>query len=107
MSNLEIRGLSPPERLSLFVSAQPMERDFIHAGLFWFGEETYASNLSVIVRELIDTKKSERYKELREKFAEVLEKPHVKLEGEARYDVKEVLRHNPWRYEQKELSFPR
>jgi hypothetical protein len=89
------------------VSAQPTERDFIHAGLFWFGEETYASNLSVIVRELIDTKKSERYKELRRKFAEVLEKPHVKLEGEARYDVKKVLRHNPWRYEQKELSFPR
>ena len=107
MSSFEIRGLSPPECLSWFVSAQPTERDFIHAGLFWFGEETYASNLSVIVRELIDTKKSERYKELREKFAEVLEKPHVKLEGEARYDVKEVLRHNPWRYEQKELSFPR
>jgi hypothetical protein len=107
MSSFEIRGLSPPEYLSLFVLAQPAERDFIHAGLFWFGEETYASNLSVIVRELIDTKKSERYKELREKFAEVLEKPHVKLEGEARYDVKEVLRHNPWRYEQKELSFPR
>jgi len=107
MISPEIRGLSPPERLSCFVLAQPMERDFIHAGLFWFGEETYATNLSVIVRELIDTKKSERYKELREKFAEVLEKPHVKLEGEARYDVKEVLRHNPWRYEQKELSFPR
>jgi transcriptional regulator with XRE-family HTH domain len=89
------------------VLAQPAERDFIHAGLFWFGEETYASNLSVIVRELIDTKKSERYKELREKFAEALEKPDVKLEGEARYDVKEVLWHNPWRYEQKELSFPR
>jgi hypothetical protein len=79
MISPEIRGLSPPERLSCFVLAQPMERDFIHAGLFWFGEETYASNLSVIVRELIDTKKSERYKELREKFAEVLEKPHVKL----------------------------
>jgi hypothetical protein len=107
MSNFEIRGLSPPECLSWFVLAQPTQRDFIHAGLFWFGEKTYASNLSVIVRELIDTKKSERYKELREKFAEVLEKPHVKLEGEARYDVKEVLWHNPWRYEQKELSFPR
>lgn len=107
MSSFEIRGLSPPECLSWFVSAQPMERDFIHAGLFWFGEETYASNLSVIVRELIDTKKSERYKELRQKFADVLEKPHVKLEGEARYDVKKVLWHNPWRYEQKELSFPR
>lgn len=107
MISPEIRGLSPPECLSWFVSAQPMERDFIHAGLFWFGEETYAANLSLIVRELIDTKKSERYKELREKFAEVLEKPHVKLEGEARYDVKKVLRHNPWRYEQKELSFPR
>jgi hypothetical protein len=89
------------------VLAQPTQRDFIHAGLFWFGEKTYATNLSVIVRELIDTKKSERYKELRDKFAEVLEKSHVKLEGEARYDVKEVLRHNPWRYEQKELSFPR
>jgi hypothetical protein len=107
MSSFEIRGLSPPECLSWFVLAQPTERDFIHAGLFWFVEETYASNLSVIVRELIDTKKSERYEELREKFAEALEKPHVKLEGEARYDVKEVLRHNPWRYEQKELSFPR
>jgi hypothetical protein len=107
MSSFEIRGLSPPECLSWFVLAQPTQRDFIHAGLFWFGEETYASNLSVIVRELIDTKKSERYKELREKFAEALEKPHVKLEGEARYDVKEVLWHNPWRYEQKELSFPR
>jgi hypothetical protein len=107
MSNFEIRGLSPPESLSWFVLAQPTQRDFIHAGLFWFVEETYASNLSVIVRELIDTKKSERYEELREKFAEALEKPHVKLEGEARYDVKEVLRHNPWRYEQKELSFPR
>jgi hypothetical protein len=107
MSNFEIRGLSPPECLSWFVLAQPTQRDFIHAGLFWFGEGAYANNLSVIVRELIDTKKSERYKELREKFAEVLEKPHVKLEGEARYDVKEVLRHNPWRYEQKELSFPR
>jgi hypothetical protein len=107
MSSFEIRGLSPPECLSWFVSAQPTERDFIHAGLFWFGEKTYASNLSVIVRELIDTKKSERYKELWEKFAEVLEKPHVKLEGEARYDVRDVLRHNPWRYEQKELSFPR
>jgi hypothetical protein len=89
------------------VLAQPTQRDFIHAGLFWFGEGAYANNLSVIVRELIDTKKSERYKELWEKFAEVLEKPHVKLEGEARYDVKKVLRHNPWRYEQKELSFPR
>jgi hypothetical protein len=87
--------------------AQPTQRDFIHAGLFWFGEGAYANNLSVIVRELIDTKKSERYKELRDKFAEVLEKPDVKLEGEARYDVKEVLWHNPWRYEQKELSFPR
>jgi len=107
MSSFEIRGLSPPECLSWFVSAQPTERDFIHAGLLWFGEETYATNLSLIVRELIDTKKSERYKELREKFAEVLEKPHVKLEGEARYDLKKVLRHNPWRYEQKELSFPR
>jgi hypothetical protein len=107
MSSFEIRGFSPPECLSLFVLAQPMERDFIHAGLFWFGEETYATNLSVIVRELIDTKKSERYEGLREKFAEALEKPHVKLEGEARYDVKEVLWHNPWRYEQKELSFPR
>jgi len=107
MSSFEIRGLSHPECLSWFVLAQPTLRDFIHAGLFWFGEEAYANNLSVIVRELIDTKKSERYKELREKFAEVLEKPHVKLEGEARYDVKEVLWHNPWRYEQKELSFPR
>jgi len=107
MSNFEIRGLSPPECLSWFVLAQPTQRDFIHAGLFWFGEGAYANNLSVIVRELIDTKKSERYKELREKFAEALEKPHVKLEGEARYDVKEVLRHNPWRYERKELSFPR
>jgi hypothetical protein len=107
MSSFEIRGLSPPECLSWFVLAQPTQRDFIHAGLFWFGEETYASNLSVIVRELIDTKKSERYKELREKFAKALEKPRVKLEGEARYDVKEVLRHNPWRYEQKELRFPR
>jgi len=107
MSSFEIRGLSHPECLSWFVLAQPTQRDFIHAGLFWFGEGAYASNLSVIVRELIDTKKSERYKELREKFAEVLEKPHVKLGGEARYDVKEVLWHNPWRYEQKELSFPR
>jgi len=107
MSSFEIRGLSPPECLSWFVLAQPTQRDFIHAGLFWFGERAYANNLSVIVRELIDTKKSERYKELREKFAEALEKPHVKLEGEARYDVKEVLWHNPWRYEQKELSFPR
>jgi hypothetical protein len=53
MSSFEIRGLSPPESLSLFVLAQPAERDFIHVGLFWFGEETYASNLSVIVRELI------------------------------------------------------
>jgi hypothetical protein len=107
MSNFEIRGLSPPECLSWFVLAQPTQRDFIHAGLFWFGEGAYANNLSVIVRELIDTKKSERYKELWEKFAEALEKPHVKLEGEARYDLKKVLRHNPWRYEQKELRFPR
>ncbi len=107
MSSFEIRGLSHPECLSWFVLAQPTQRDFIHAGLFWFGERAYATNLSVIVRELIDTKKSERYKELRDKFAEVLEKPHVKLEGEARYDLRKVLRHNPWRYERKELSFPR